>query len=129
MNKRPQLTCRKRYGFSLIELLVAFSITTLTLTAFFHIYSRGSQTLTTGEAYAQAYSIAESAIAEYQAFSAPLAESSYPPFKTHILLEPAAISVGDNMPVIPLKKLTVTVSWQNGQKNQKIQVRRWLPVL
>lgn len=129
MIKRMDSTCRHIQGFSLIELLVAFSITTLTLTALFHVYSRGNQTLATGEAYAQAYSIAESVMAEYQAFGAPLADASYLPYKTQISSELAAISVNDKAPAIALKKLTVTVSWQNGQRNRQIQVQRWLPVL
>lgn len=129
MNKRLDSTCRHMQGFSLIELLVAFSITTLTLTALFHVYSRGNQTLATGEAYAQAYSIAESVIAEYQAFGAPLSDSSYLPYKTQISAEAAAISVIDKAPAIALTKLTVTVSWQKGQQNRQIQVQRWLPVL
>lgn len=115
-------------GFSLIELLVAFSITTLTITALFHIYSRGNQTLVTGETYAQAYAIAESVMAEYQAFGAPLAASAYQPFNTQLSSEPMTISVLDQAPAVALQKLTVTVSWQNGQHHRQIQVQRWLPV-
>ncbi len=56
----------KRYnsGFSLLEVLVAFTITALALGVLFQIYAKGTISAILGEEYAQAIAIAESKLAE-----------------------------------------------------------------
>jgi len=57
---------RKRFnsGFSLLEVLVAFTITALALGVLFQIYAKGTLSAILGEEYAQAIAIAESKLAE-----------------------------------------------------------------
>lgn len=50
-------------GFSLLEVLVAFSITAVTLVIIFNIYAKGTSAAILGEEYAQAIAIAESRLA------------------------------------------------------------------
>ena len=58
------VTVRQIRGFSLIEILVAFSITAVALTIIFQIYAKGATTAILGREYAQAVAVAESKLAE-----------------------------------------------------------------
>ena len=51
-------------GFSLIEVLVAFSIAAISLAILFQIYAKGVAAATLGEEYTQAIAVAESRLAE-----------------------------------------------------------------
>ena len=54
---------RPASGFSLIEVLVAFSITAVSLGLIFQIYAKGNRAVVLAEEYAQALAIAESKLA------------------------------------------------------------------
>ena len=53
----------KQYGFSLLEILVAFSILSMTLGVIYQIFSRGSQHIILADEYAKASIIAQSKLA------------------------------------------------------------------
>ena len=51
-------------GFSLLEILVAFSISSITLALIYQVYAGGARAVMLGKEYAQATMIAESKLAE-----------------------------------------------------------------
>ena len=59
----------KQQGFSLLELLVAFSLMSVSLVILFQLYAKGQQVIRLGQDFNVATSIAESLIAQarYQA--------------------------------------------------------------
>ncbi len=54
---------RRLYGFTLIEVLVAFTITAASLGIIFQIYAKGATAMTLANEYAQASAIAEAKLA------------------------------------------------------------------
>lgn len=53
----------RNHGFTLLEVLVAFSITALALGVMYRIYAKGTTTAILGREYAQAVAIADSKLA------------------------------------------------------------------
>ena len=61
----------KNSGFSLLEVLVAFSITALALGVLFQIYATGTQSVIAGKEYSKAVLIAQSKLDTFGDFSEP----------------------------------------------------------
>ena len=58
------MAIKQECGFSLIEVLVAFSIAAVSIAIIFNIYAKGTSAAILGEEYAQAIAIAESRLAQ-----------------------------------------------------------------
>ena len=58
------MAIKQECGFSLIEVLVAFSIAAVSIAIIFNIYAKGTSAAILGEEYAEAIAIAESRLAQ-----------------------------------------------------------------
>lgn len=115
----------KRYnkGFSLLEVLVAFTIAAMSLGVLFQIYAKGTTSAILGEEYAQAIVIAESKLAEVGiSENLEISERTgleYNKYNWHIIardyIEDTPSDFTSNL---SLKEVTVEVYW-NSQRNQR----------
>lgn len=120
-------------GFSLIEILVAFSIAAVSLTVIFQIYAKGTTAAILGEEYAQAIAIAESRLAEAGGASGANAQelSGIENEKYNW-----RIQIDDFIPPEPsdfeeklrLINVSVEVSWQAREKQRVINLHSLKPV-
>lgn len=115
----------KRYnkGFSLLEVLVAFTIAAMSLGVLFQIYAKGTTSAILGEEYAQAIVIAESKLAEVGiSENLEISERTgleYNKYNWHIITRDyIEDSPSDFTSNLSLKEVTVEVYW-NSQRNQR----------
>ncbi len=115
----------KRYnkGFSLLEVLVAFTIAAMSLGVLFQIYAKGTTSAILGEEYAQAIVIAESKLAEVGiSENLEISERTgleYNKYNWHIVTRDyIEDSPSDFTSNLSLKEVTVEVYW-NSQRNQR----------
>lgn len=108
----------KQHGFSLLELLVAFSILALSLTLLLNIFSSGLNRVSVAEEYTEAVQIAESLMAKTQ-LETPVnigQRSGEILEKYHwtISIEPFLFTAEPSLLNSPatLFKITVDVQWQ-----------------
>ena len=113
--------CERRGGFTLIEVLVAFAILTLSLTALFQIFSAGIRNVTTAEDYTTAVLLAESKL-DSVGRKAPLSEGEemgqwQNGFRWRLTIRRyEGTPIPDGLPVRPFV-IAVTVSW--GEHDEK----------
>ena len=121
---------RTNKGFSLLEILVAFAILSLSLGTLLGVFGRGLKTASLSEHYAQAAIIAESKLTEIGTLL-PLEESeSSGVEKTYhwqVLIEPYQWPPEDVDPAFPIEALTpfhikINVSWLQGSKPQFVAI-------
>ncbi|MCZ6526459.1 MAG: prepilin-type N-terminal cleavage/methylation domain-containing protein [Gammaproteobacteria bacterium] len=115
----------KRYnkGFSLLEVLVAFTIAAMSLGVLFQIYAKGTTSAILGEEYAQAIVIAESKLAEVGiSENLEISERTgleYNKYNWYIIARDyIEDSPSDFTSNLSLKEVTVEVYW-NSQRNQR----------
>ncbi|MCH7696440.1 MAG: prepilin-type N-terminal cleavage/methylation domain-containing protein [Proteobacteria bacterium] len=115
----------KRYnkGFSLLEVLVAFTIAAMSLGVLFQIYAKGTTSAILGEEYAQAIVIAESKLAEVGiSENLEISERTgleYNKYNWHIIVRDYIEDTpSDFTSNLSLKEVTVEVYW-NSQRNQR----------
>ncbi len=115
----------KRYnkGFSLLEVLVAFTIAAMSLGVLFQIYAKGTTSAILGEEYAQAIAIAESKLAEVGiSENLEISERTgleYNKYNWYIIARDyIEDSPSDFTSNLSLKEVTVEVYW-NSQRNQR----------
>lgn len=111
----------KQKGFSLLEILVAFSILAIALTIILKIFSSGVNTAIVAEEYTIATQIAESLMAKtgietplVEGDSSGVEEEKYS-WQVNVSALPALID-GSDM-VAELKSVKVQVRWPNGVEN------------
>lgn len=114
-------------GFSLLELIVALAITTMVLTVVYQIFIQGGQTVRLGQDYAQAVTIAESKLAEYdnlrqaQIFDGTEQEK----FVWKLMQEPYQDETSSNF---RLSRITVEVSWPAFVSQRSLSLTALKPV-
>lgn len=114
-------------GFSLLELIVALAITTMVLTVVYQIFIQGGQTARLGQDYAQAVTIAESKLAEYdklrqaQIFDGTEQEK----FVWQLMQEPYQDEESANF---RLGRITVEVSWPAFVSQRSLSLTALRPV-
>ncbi len=126
----------KRYnmGFSLLEILVAFTITALSLGVILQIYAKGTTSAILGEEYAQAVAIAESKLAAVgRSESLDDTETSgTEDDKYHwtiTIQDYQSDSDSDFISPISLKKIHLDLHWQTKGKQRSIQLHTLRPVV
>ncbi len=120
-------------GFSLIELLVAFTISAIALTVMFQIYVKGTTSSILGEEYAQAISIAESRLAmasvEQYINNSPYEGIALNKYQwTVSVTDFESNGASDELNAITLKEVNVNVAWHSRGRNRHINLNTIKPV-
>ena len=126
------MTRRYNRGFSLIEVLVAFSIAAVSLGILFQIYAKGSTSAVVGGEYAQAIAIAESKLAEIGLSESLDAGdrngSEINKFNWQISIQDyEEEQPTDFVSRLSLKQVNVTVSWHSRGKQRSITLNTIKP--
>lgn len=125
------LAVKRTQGFSLIELLVAFSMTAMALTMMFQILGRGTSSLQLGQDYERAISIAQSRLAELTVNQQSTALTGVEMNKYHWRIRlnqgllPKQIQANN---AFPLQVIEVDVAWQSKNKQKIITLQSVQPV-
>jgi general secretion pathway protein I len=119
-------------GFSLIELLVAFTISVAALAVMFQIYVKGTTSAILGEEFAQAISIAESRLA-MASVEQYINNPSYEGIAlnkyqwTVFVTDFESQSTSDELNVITLKEVNVNVAWHSRGRDRHINLKTIKP--
>ena len=121
------------YGFSLLEVLVAFSIAALSLGVLFQIYAKGTTAAILGEEYAQAIVIAESRLAELSVSDnldgAGDSGRENDKYAWEVFVEDYVDEEDlDFTPTLLLKQVEVTVTWNSAGKSRSVYLQSLKPV-
>lgn len=118
---------RASRGFSLLEVLVAFTILALVLTALFEVFSGGMRAARAGDSYTRAVAIAQSKLAELDADEA-LAEGEHrgeaeDPYSWRATVSPYSDAAlpSDGLLMRPLA-VSVEVSWSEGERIRSVEL-------
>lgn len=124
----------KRYnkGFSLLEVLVAFTIAAMSLGILFQIYAKGTTSAILGGEYAQAIAIAESKLAELGiSEDLEISErtgSENDKYNWHIISQDyIEDSPSDFISNFSLKEITVEVYWDSQRNRRSIKLHTLKP--
>lgn len=127
-------------GFSLLELIVAFTLMALIITALLRVFSGGMQGISAAEDYARATSVAESALARVGAdiqlkegASRGSVDDRYGWLVDIRPYQPQATTAGsggeagasaqvNTLPVV-LHEVIVSVSWNEGGRDRQVQLK------
>lgn len=118
-------SCR---GFTLLEVLVAFTILVMILSALFHVFSGGLYAATVGDQYSRATLIAQSKLAELAAqeqFSEGALNGRQDDvyrWQTNVAPYAAADSPLSDVPGLEPWKVTVEVSWGSPDKERSVSL-------
>jgi general secretion pathway protein I len=127
-------THSKKYshGFSLLEVLVAFSIAAVSLGVLFQIYAKGTTAAILGEEYAQAIAIAESKLAALSVnedLGSPEEQGrENDKYEWEVRVEDHIDDAPtDFSPKILLKEVSVTVIWKSAGKTRSFDLQSLKP--
>lgn len=120
-------------GFSLIEILVAFSIAAVAMSIIFQIYVKGTTAAILGKEYARAVAVAESRLAELGVSrdmnTGELSGGENEKYHWTIHIddyeekEPSSFE-----PKLILKRITIDVSWETKGKSRTVTLKTLRPV-
>lgn len=118
------LSCPRQQGFSLLEILVAFSILALSLGILLNIFSSGLRSAVISDEYIHAVTIAESKLAATGVESLLQEGDSYgeeDKYSWKIVVSPyyGELIDPENLSVTPYK-ITVEVAWQEGKEHRTV---------
>jgi general secretion pathway protein I len=120
---------RTQQGFSLLEILVAFSILALSLGIILNIFSGGLRRTIISEEYQQAVIIAQAKLAasgiETELKEAITSGQLQDKYFWRVQVQPYQLNTEldepENMPMLPYQ-VTVTVEWSAGKNNRQVQL-------
>ncbi|EGL55558.1 general secretion pathway protein H, PulJ [Methylophaga aminisulfidivorans MP] len=117
----------KQRGFSLLELLVAFSLMSVSLVILFQLYAKGQQVIRLGNDYNVATTIAESLIAQatYQTSGTQQSGITEKQFHWQLTIQPTN---GNMQSKLPLREVSANVSWQRSGKPYHVHLSTLVPV-
>lgn len=122
--------CRRLHGFSLLEVLVAFSIAAMALGVVFQIFGKGATALGLGREVAQAIALAESQLAAASVDG--VASDSAGRFADQFdwMTHTSAYSGPAAAPsTLMLREVAVDVSWESRGSTRTVQLVTLQPVL
>jgi general secretion pathway protein I len=124
-------TVQQNNGFSLLEVLVAFSITAMAVTVIMQIYAKGTTSAILGEDYAQASLIAESKLTSLQLEEdlddAVLSGVELDKYNWEIVLEDFIDENPAESPLIAIKEVTLTVKWESRGQERRLHLQTLRP--
>ena len=124
---------RSARGFSLIEVLVAFSITAVSLGLIFQIHAKGAGATVLAKEYAEALTIAESKLAAASApdalrgFARQGRENDKYNWELRIQDYAPEGQVPDLQPAYTLHSVDVAVSWQSRGQLRRVDLQTLKP--
>jgi len=126
---------RRNRGFTLLEVLVAFSITALALGVMYRIYAKGTTAAILGKEYAIAVAIAESKLADVGAdeslgndYSSGTENKKY---QWQIIIRDHQASDEEDAglePTLRMKEIELVISWNSLGKQRSIDLQTLRPV-
>ena len=108
---------RREKGFTLVEVLVAFTILAFSLAAAYGVFSDASRAVASGERYGRALALAESRLAAVEAARPDAVWDDAGEFDETYRWRVATETLSDNLPVnVQLEPVvvSVTVNWDGG---------------
>ena len=126
---------RRQYGFSLLETLVAFTITAVTLGVLFQVYAKGTTAVIVAEDYAEALALAESKLAGVSVSDAipgfDVQGSFQDKYHWEIRMEEhgAANPETDTPSWFSLARVEVSVSWRGRDRLHEVALQTLKPVV
>ena len=122
----------RQSGFTLLEVLVAFSITAMALGVVFQIFGKGSTALVLGDEYAEAVAIAESRLAEWsvgpEGQVARSGSDGRYGWQVDVSDYGDAGAAGAKTP-LELKQLAVEVRWESRGQTRVVKLQTLKPVV
>ena len=111
-------------GFTLLEILVAFTIAAMALSVIYQVYGKGAQAVVRVEDYAQAVAVAESARALLEAGATDALGGTQDKYRWTATIEPH----GEDDARLPLHAIAIDVSWRKRGRQQRINLKSiaWL---
>ena len=122
----------QNHGFSLLEVLVAFTITSMAIAIIFQIYSKGTTSAILGKEYAQASLIAESKLATLGIVesldTAYLSGVENDKFHWQINIQDyIEESPGESEAMIQLKEIELEMTWRSRGKERRLKLATLRP--
>ena len=116
----------KQQGFSLLEILVAFSILAVSVTILLHIFALGVNTVTVAEDYSQAVQLAESLMAK-TGVETPLKAGQISgllndKYHWQVFIEPFIFNAQTTNTSASLFKVKVVVYWGDTTQHRQIKL-------
>lgn len=125
---------RCQSGFSLLEVLVAFAITAVTLGILFQVYARGTNAAGLAADYAEALSVAESRLARVSGNALPgftTQGTSMDKYDWEVRVEHYAHDDrdADSASRFALAQVNVTIGWRDRGRLRRVGLQTLKPVI
>lgn len=109
-------------GFSLLELLIAFTVTAMSLMMMFQLLGKANHIVMLGNDYANAVTIAESRLAELDHIKSPQASSGVELDRYHWQVELGPAIMNEEKLGLLLQPVVVDVDWLSHGKKKQIKL-------
>jgi general secretion pathway protein I len=127
-NGATQSAGKAQSGFTLIEILVAFTVATLLLGALYQIFSAGLRSASTAEDYSNAILLAESALEVFGVEEALVTGESRDrigqKYQRHVVVRPRPDLLSRSIvrPAVTPYEVEVDITWQNGRQARSVSL-------
>jgi len=119
---------KSQSGFTLIEIIVAFTVATLLLSAVYQIFSTGVRATSVAEDYSNAILLAESALEETGVAEALVAGEAHdrldPKYQRHVFvrLRPDLMPGGREGSALNPYEIEVRITWRSGRQQRSVSL-------
>ena len=128
MNGATQSADRSQSGFTLIEILVAFTVAALLLGALYQIFSSGLRSASITTEYSNAILLAESALESFGAEERLVAGEAHDrvdgKYERHMVvrLRPDLMPEGIARPALAPYEVEISVAWRSGRQSRSVSL-------
>lgn len=119
---------RSPRGFTLVEVLVAFTVATLLLGALYQIFSGGLRSASVAAEYSNAILLAESALEAFGVEERLVAREAHDrvdrKYERHVVVRPRPDLLADDMisPALAPYEVEVSVTWRSGRQPRSVSL-------